>query len=213
MNISDTLVVFDTCVLLPPRLSDMLMDLRKEGMFSAHWTESIEAEVLRNFVNVLGIHPKGAAGRLRAMKQRCPEWEVPMSAMDFRQVPAEVDAKDRHVAAAALALRAAAERDKEEDAPGQRYDVILVTDNTADLAVEQMASLGVRVLSAGAFLDEAYQSDPNAAARAFRQVIHDLKNPPYTEGELLYVLKQAGARAMCRGIAKTLGIQPVKQGA
>ena len=40
----DTLVVLDTCALLPPRLSDVLFDLALEGLYLPHWTAEIEAE-------------------------------------------------------------------------------------------------------------------------------------------------------------------------
>ena len=111
MNRNDTLVVLDTCVLLRMRLSDVLMDMRAEHLFSAHWTESIDDEFMRNMVKVYGIERAKVARRLHAMKARCPEWEVFMSSADFDDVPGQVDVKDRHVAAAALALRHAADRD------------------------------------------------------------------------------------------------------
>lgn len=44
MNQCDTLVVLDTCVLLKQRVADVMMHLRAEGLFSAHWTESIDIE-------------------------------------------------------------------------------------------------------------------------------------------------------------------------
>ncbi|HEY1395887.1 hypothetical protein [Roseateles sp.] len=65
MNHSDTLVVLDTCVQLRLRLSDVLMDMRAERLFSAHWTESIDDEFLRNMVKVYGLDRAKAAGRLR----------------------------------------------------------------------------------------------------------------------------------------------------
>ncbi len=51
------------------------------------------------------------------------------------------------VAAAALALRHAADKDAEED--GAAYDVILLTDNVKEFAEKEMLALGVRVLRPG----------------------------------------------------------------
>ena len=48
MNLRDTFVILDTCVLLKLRLSDVLMDLRAEKLFSAHWTEDVDDEFLQN---------------------------------------------------------------------------------------------------------------------------------------------------------------------
>jgi hypothetical protein len=211
VNLKDTFVVVDTCVLLMPRVSDVLMDLRAERLFSAHWTETIDEEFLRNMQEVYGIKPEKAQNRLRAMKVRCPEWEVPMSVADFDGVPTKVDPKDRHVAAAALALRHAANEDAEEES-GQTYDVILVTENVKDLAPKQMEKLGVRVMRVGEFLDEAYGAQPRAATRAVCQAVKDLRNPPYTLGELLDVLRQAGAETLVAALSKDLGVTPVPKG-
>jgi hypothetical protein len=201
VNRSETLVVLDTCVQLRLRLSDVLMDMRAEHLFSAHWTESIDDEFLRNMVKVYGLDRAKAAGRLRAMKARCPEWEVFMSSSDFDAVPKQVDVKDRHVAAAALALRQAVDRDTEED-EGRDYDVILLTDNVKDFAVTQMKRLGVRVMRPGQFLDEAFDAHPEAMSRAVLQAAKELKKPPYTLAELLHVLREAGARRLVAGMSK-----------
>lgn len=206
MNFRDTLVLLDTCVLLKPRVSDVIMDLRAEGVFSAHWTENIDAEFLRNLHKIYEVPLHKAQNRLRAMKARCPEWEVPMSSADYEAVPGAVDPKDRHVAAAALALRHAADKDMEADEPGTTYDVILVTDNVQDLAKTPMKALGVRVMQAGAFLDATYKAEPEASTRAVLQAARDLKKPPYTVAELLQVLRQEGAKILVSRMSKALGI-------
>jgi hypothetical protein len=209
VNRKDTFVVLDTCVQLKLRLSDVLMDMRAEDLFSAHWTENIDEEFLRNMVKVYGIDPAKAEGRLRAMKARCPEWEVAMSSADFDAVPEQVDEKDRHVAAAALALRHAADKDTEDDEEGLEYDVILLTENVKDFAKKQMKRLGVRVMRPGQFLDEAFDAEPDAVARAASQAAKELKKPPYTVAELLYVLREDGAKRMVAGVSKALGVKPV----
>lgn len=210
MNLRDTLVVLDTCVLLKARVSDVIMDLRAEGLFSAHWTENIDEEFLRNIQLAFKVSEAGAHRRLTAMKARCPEWEVFMTSADFSAVPKQVDQKDRHVAAAALALRHAADKDREDEAD-QPYDVILVTDNVKDFAKKQMAKLGVRVVRSGAFLNEVYASEPEATTRAVLQAAKDLRKPPYTVPELLYVLRSQGAKTLVAQMAKSLGVTPVEK--
>lgn len=209
MNRTDTLVVLDTCVQLKLRLSDVLMDMRAQELFSAHWTESIDNEFLRNMVKVYGIDAAKAEGRLRAMKARCPEWEVLMSSADFEAVPEKVDEKDRHVAAAALALRHAADQDTADDEEGVEYDVVLLTENVKDFAKKQMKRLGVRVLLPGQFLDEAFDADPEAVTRAVLQAANELKKPPYTVAELLYVLQQEGAKRLVASMSENLKVKPV----
>jgi hypothetical protein len=211
VNLQNTLVLLDTCVLLRLRVADVIMDLRHERVFSAHWTENIDAEFIRNMSGVHGIPLEKAQRRLDAMKARCPEWEVAMTSADFEAVPRKVDPKDRHVAAAALALRHAADKDTEND--DEPFDVILVTDNIKDLAKQPMKRLGVRVMRAGQFLDEAYKTQPEATTRAVLQAAEELKKPPYTVAELLYVLQAEGAAKLVAGLGKSLGIAPVAKAA
>ena len=160
---------------------------------------------------VYGVPLGKAQNRLRAMKARCPEWEVPMSAVDFAGVPGKVDQKDRHVAAAALALRHAAEMDVEEDEPDQTYGVILVSENIKDMAKKPMASRGVQVMRVGEFLNEVYKAEPEATKRAVCQAANDLKKPPYTVPELLYVLRQVGAKTLVSKMSKDLNLTPVQK--
>ena len=187
------------------------MDLRAEKLFSAHWTESIDSEFMRNMQKVYGFEKSRAQRRLLAMKARCPEWEVFMASADFAAVPAEVDEKDRHVAAAALALRHAVDGDIEADAPGQSYSVLLVTDNVRDMARKQMAALGVRVMRSGTFLDAVYKADPRAATRAVMRAAQDLKSPPYSVAELLYALRSQGAKTLVAQMSKALAVTLVKK--
>lgn len=119
--------------------------------------------------------------------------------VDFSAVPEEVDPKDRH----------AVHEDAQDDEPGQTYDVILLTDNIKDLAKKQMAKLGVRVMRSGAFLNDVYKAEPDAATRAVLQAASELKIPPYTVPELLYALREQGAKTLAAQMAKVLGVTPV----
>lgn len=206
MNFRDTSLILDTCVLLKLRLTDVLMDLRAEKLFSAHWTQEIDHEFLRNMEKVYGIARAKALSRLNAMKARCPEWEIVLSKADFDAVPQEVDAKDRHVAAAAIALRHAIDRD--EPSVAERVErVLLITDNIKDFAVRQMKTLGVRVVRPGPFLDEACNAEPEATARAVQRSAAELRNPPHTLTEVLEVLSGAGAKALVTKISAMFGLQ------
>ena len=133
-----------------------------------------------------------------------------MSSVDFTNVPEKVDEKDRHVAAAALALRHSADEATEDDEPALVYDVLLVTDNVVDLAKGPMRKLGVRVITSGAFLDEVYAAEPDAAERAIQQAVKDLKNPPYTVAELLFALKAGGAKELVTGLSTRWAVIPTK---
>lgn len=203
MNREDTFVLFDTCVLLKPRMSDVIMDLRAEDVMSVHWTEAIDEEFLKNAVEQFQVSPTAAERRLRAFKRRCPEWQVFFTDVHEATVPDAVDLKDRHVAAAALALRTYAE--------DQSTQVLLVTDNIKDFAKEEMQGLGIQVLRSGDFLNMAFRAEPRTVERAIDQVVLDLKAPPYTLAELLFALREQGANEVVDALAATRGVTPKRK--
>jgi hypothetical protein len=208
VNLQDTLVVLDTCVLMPPRLSDVLMDMRAEQLFSAHWTADIDQEYLRNMHGALGFSEAAVRRRLGAMKKRCPEWEVVPTAASLARVPTKVDAKDRHVAAAALTLRQYADEDNED---GIQHAVYLVTDNARHFAKREMTAEGVTVLKAGAFLDAVHAANPAQAEKAVLRSINDLANPPYTPAELLAALQAHGAKQLVAALGAKWAVKPRKR--
>ncbi|MBI3155424.1 MAG: PIN domain-containing protein [Burkholderiales bacterium] len=207
MKLAATLVVLDTCVLMPPRLSDVLMDLRGEELFSLHWTTAIEVEYLRNMQTAFGFPQEAVRGRLRAMRGRCPEWEVHVSPAARAKVPAKVDPEDGHVAAAALTLRHYVDEERDPAA----YQVFLVTDNVRHFARGEMGKLGVEVMKAGAFLDRVYGEHPEETGRAVQRAVSDLSRAPYTEGELLAALEAHGARKLVEGLTTRLGVTTVRR--
>lgn len=172
---------------------------------SLHWTEYIEEEFLRNAQDLYKVTEAIAGRRLLAMKMVCPEWEIPIPMMSLKEVPKEVDKKDRHVAAAALAIR------RSNDESTNPFDVIIVTDNIKDFAIRQMADLGVRIMKSGQFLNLAYLSEPYAVEAAIDQAVKDLKAPPYTLAELLFALGEHGAEVLVEKMSANRGIKPVKK--
>jgi hypothetical protein len=70
-----------------------------------------------------------------------------------------------------------------------------------------MGKLGVKVTKAGAFLDAVYEEHPAQAERAVRRAVSDLKQPPYTQAELLAALKRHGAQQLVKGLAARWGVE------
>jgi hypothetical protein len=190
---------------MPLRLSDVFMDLRLEGLFSLHWTSEIEAEYLKNMQQAFGFPEPAIRGRLRAMRRRCPEWEIQAPPIAQSRVPAEVHSKDRHVAAAALNLR----RFVDEESDASAYEVFLVTDNIRHFAKGEMSQLGVKVIRAGSFLDAVYGEHPVQTETALLRAVSDLTDPPYTRAELLGAIKGHGAQQLVEGLAAKWTVVPV----
>lgn len=70
----NTLVILDTCVLLPSCLSDVLFDLMLEGLYFVYWTGDVEAEFLRNWPLVHPDASKSGAKRLKAFQRAANNW-------------------------------------------------------------------------------------------------------------------------------------------
>lgn len=90
-------------------------------------------------------------------------------------------------------------------------DVFLVTDNVKDLAKVEMATLNVKVVTSGSFLNQVWRFNPEASAQAVIRAAKDLKKPPYTVPELLFALRRQKATSFVDGVAKRLGVVPVER--
>jgi hypothetical protein len=197
-----TLVILDACVLLPSRLSDVLFDLMLEGLYSAYWTDVVEAEFLRNWP---AVHPdavQSGARRLKAFQRATRNGHMIFghdSPATLRRVPARVQANDRHLVAAALVLLNGLD---EEDHPEQ-YKVLIVSSNTKHLAVTETRKLGIEVVNPGNFLDSLFAADPERTGRAIAKSLGDLKKPPYSKQEMLAALRLHGAKRLATGLAAT----------
>jgi hypothetical protein len=196
----DTLVVLDTCVLLPSRLSDVLFDLMLEGLYFAYWTADVEAEFLRNWPHVHPDAPKSGAKRLKAFQRATNNGHLITGYGDnafVSRVPARVHENDRHLIAAALVLAHGLD---EEDDPA-KHKVMVVSDNTKHLAVNDTRKLGIKVIKAGAFLDCMFDAAPRRTSQAIAKSLTDLAKPPYSKAELIAALRLHGAKVCAAGLA------------
>jgi hypothetical protein len=202
-------------------LSDVIFDLYGAGLFSAKWTDSIEAEFLRNWSMVVyaarrtasksapplsaaeaaKIQSK-AANRLRCYKHAAHEYEV-FGYDDpsvIAQLPAAIHKGDKHVAAAAIVLLNYA---KEFGGPDK---ILIVSANLKHLAVKEMRALGIEVVRPGEFIDLLFAADPVKVAAALNKTRMDLNTPPLTQMDLLSILKLHGAKATVRHFSKLWNI-------
>lgn len=200
----NTLVILDTCVLLPSRLSDVLFDLMLEGRYFAYWTGDVEAEFLRNWPQVHPDASKSGSRRLKAF-QRATNHGPLITGYDntafMSRVPARVHDNDRHLIAAALVMVNGLD---EEDDPAL-HKVMIVSDNTKHLAVADSRKLGIEVIKAGAFLDRLFDAAPARTCQAIVKSFSDLTKPPYSKAELVAALHLHGAKATAGGLEKVTG--------
>lgn len=197
----DTLVILDTCVLLPSRLSDVLFDLMLEGLYFAYWTGDVEAEFLRNWPHVHPDASKSGARRLKAFQRACKNGHLITGydgARFMSRVPARVHENDRHLVAAAFVLINGIDDD---DDPAV-HKVMIVSDNTRHLAVADTRKLGIEVIKAGALLDRLFGVAPRRTIQAIAKSVNDLQSPPYSRADLAAALRLHGAKATADGLDK-----------
>lgn len=195
----NTLVVLDTCVLLPSRLSDVLFDLMLEGLYFAYWTGEVEAEFLRNWPQVHPDASKSGAKRLKAFQRATNNGHLITGYDDnffMSRVPARVHDNDRHLIAAALVMINGLD---EEDDP-EMHKLMIVSDNTKHLAVTDTRKLGIEVIKAGAFLDRLFEAASTRTNQAIAKSLSDLTKPPYSKAELVAALRLHGAKASAEGL-------------
>lgn len=200
----NTLVILDTCVLLPSRLSDVLFDLMLEGLYFSYWTGDVEAEFLRNWPHVHPDASKSGAKRLKAFQRATRNGHLITGYEDtafMSRVPARVHDNDRHLIAAALVMVNGL--DEEEDPV--RHKVMIVSNNTKHLAVTDTRKLGIEVIKAGAFVDRLFDAAPARVSRAIARSLSDLKKPPYSVAELVAALRLHGAKATAAGLKPFAG--------
>jgi len=200
----NTLVILDTCVLLPSRLSDVLFDLMLEGLYFAYWTGDTEAEFLRNWPQVHPDASKSGATRLKAFQRATNNGHLITGYDDtafMSRVPARVHANDRHLIAAALVML----NGLDEEAKPALHKVMIVSDNTKHLAASDTRKLGIEVIKAGAFLDRLFEAAPARTSQAIAKALSDLTKPQYTVAELVAALRLHGAKATASGLEKRGG--------
>lgn len=213
----NTLALLDACVLLPPRLADLLFDLFIVGLYSPRWTWTIEQEFITNFAAVVAItrkkkgqlskatppeqlHIAKAQARLDCFRLAVgPEYQVLLYEQSsfVGMVPPAVHTKDRHLASAAIVLKTFAS----EESPLDR--VLLVTSNIKHLAVKEMKTIGIEVLTPGEFINRLCSVAPARVRLALSKTMNDLTAPPYTRSDLATMLQRCGADAAARVLLAT----------
>jgi len=173
-------VLVDANVLFAPRLCDLFVHLHIDGVIRIHWSAAINDEWTRNAAAKTRGDPAGIQRRLQGMIGAVPDWEV--SHYDrFIDAFAGVDAGDRHVSAAALALQ---ER--------EGHEVVLVTENLKHFPLTEMSRRGVQPMSSSEYLHRLFDEDGVAVLRVAEACRTKLRAPPRTREDYVAVLMTLG---------------------
>lgn len=189
--------LIDANVFFAPRMRDLVMHLHAEELINVHWTREIESEWTRNVVVKQEADAVGIQECLTGMRDAVPGWEVTGYSKHAGKFEA-VDAKDRHVAAAAYKLSL-------DDWPGQ--PVALVTKNVKDFPGKAFAGTEVTRFSLGAYVDVLYSAEPERVLRVAETCRNKLKHPPLDEERYVAVLMTHGCAGLANALATTWNVE------
>lgn len=164
--------VLDADVLHPQISVDILLRLAERRLFRPAWSEEILSEVRESLVR-RGIDAARVDRRIQDMRDAFREAMTDHVERFLPVVPVEVDAGDRHVAAAALAARADA----------------IVTRNISDFGPDELFAIGIEVQSLDAFLLNQWTLDAEVVLDVLGEMERDRLRPPRTVEELLAALE------------------------
>lgn len=190
-------VLIDANVFFAPRMRDLVMHLHAAELINVQWTPEIESEWTRNVVKKQDADAEGIQDCLRGMRDAVPGWEVTGYRKHIDRFEA-VDAKDRHVAAAAYKLSL-------DDWPGQ--PVALVTKNVKDFPAKAFEGTQVTRFALGTYVDALYTAEPDGVIKVAESCRKKLKRPPLDKEPYVAVLLSHGCAGLANALAQAWGVE------
>jgi len=165
--------LFDSCVLYPAPLRDLLIETAKTGIYRARWSDAIHDEWIAALLKRRpDLDPNVLARTRELMNLAIPDCLV-TGYQDLIQSLELPDPKDRHVLAAAITGRA---------------DVI-VTFNLKDFPYQKLSAFGLEAQHPDTFLSHQMSLNPHGMLLAARKIRRRLTNPQKTPDEYLGILR------------------------
>ncbi len=167
-------VIFDSCVLYPAQVRDLLIELASRGLFRGRWTNQIHEEWIQNLLENRPDLKKDQLERTRdLMNMRVLDCLISdyESLINSLMLP---DSCDNHVLAAAI----------------KGHAQIIVTYNLKDFPKDYVKEFGIEVQHPDTFL--RFQIDLNLSLflSSVKTIRERLRNPPLTSQQYLQMLSQ-----------------------
>ena len=185
------IVLIDANALFAPRQRDLLIHLHVAGVLLAHWTIGIEREWTKAAIRKSNVDAKSIEACQVGMRLAVPSWEVEGYEGHIDRFPT-VDAKDRHVAAAAYKLSL-----DEGNVP-----VVLLTNNIKDFPTEAFFGTPITVCRPGDYIDYLFSLYPSRVMDVASSCRHKLIRPPYEPARYLEVLVAIGCLNLATALSK-----------
>lgn len=179
MQISNFSVVFDTNVLFPQCLRDLLIRLAMKDLFRAKWSRIILEELKKSLIEKdrslavkLGRPAKFSHERLDRLIDLMNNAVRDSLVTGYEDIEKSLnlpDPKDNHVLAAAIRSGADA----------------IITWNLKDFPKQIISKFEIEVQSPDEFLNNLFDLNMDEVIDAVRKQRAALKNPPYTQSQML----------------------------
>ncbi len=187
-------IVLDACVLYPAAQRDLFMWLAAGGAVRAHWTAEIHEEWMRNVARDFNV-TRSVLDRVRDLMDQAAGDALITRYRQYQRLFPKTNAKDRHVAAAAVAAR---RRSKANSAT-------IVTWNIKDFNREELARVGIVAENPDVFLCRLLAETPENVLSAFHRMRDNLRNPAKTTRECADTLAAQGLKLFARLMAASAG--------
>ena len=177
-----SIVLYDSCVLYPAPLRDLLMHLALTNLYRAKWTNAIHEEWMRN---VLADRPDLKLKQLERTRDLMNAHALDCLVNGYeRLIPSLVlpDPNDRHVLAAAIQASAS----------------IIVTYNLKDFPPKIISNYEIEAQHPDIFISHLLDIAPAVVCSAIRKLRTSLKKPPLDTKAYLNILER-------QSLPKTVG--------
>lgn len=181
------IVVYDSSVLYPAPLRDLLMHLALTNLFKARWTDTIHEEWMRN---VLKNRPELSRERLERTRQRMDKNVPDALVTRYKELIPSLklpDLDDRHVLAAAI--RAGADT--------------IVTMNLRHFPKARLETYDIKAQHPDDFVMRLVGLNANAVFQAIIVQQQSLKKPARTMGEFVETLEGQGLKKVTAWLRNT----------
>jgi predicted nucleic acid-binding protein len=172
--VANFIALYDSCVLYPAPLRDLLMHLAITDLYRAKWTNHIHDEWIRN---VLANRSDLTRSQLERTKKLMNENVRDCLVENYEQLIAALtlpDPNDRHVLAAAIRSSAS----------------VIVTFNLKDFPEKNLEEYGIEAQHPDDFIMHLFDLSPDTVCNAIRTLRKGLKKPPLSAGEYLESLQR-----------------------
>jgi len=175
------IVIYDSCVLYPAPLRDLLMRLALTDLYHAKWTQEIHKEWMRN---LLKNRPDLTAERLESVRAKMDLYVRDGLVEGYEELIEGIklpDLNDRHVLAAAIKANAQT----------------IVTYNLSDFPPSALLKYEIDAQHPDEFFRHLLDLAPAKVIETVQETRRSLKNPPKNSGEYLAILEKQSLPQTC----------------